>query len=264
MANEAKTNMQVTSGGMIWPLVLSAWLLIFTAVYIWWKTWNPKEVGDWEPGNFTAMLKFISIADMGQFVSGIAGALVFIWIIYTYRSQREELALQREEMQAQRKEFEKLAGEAHAQSLLLEQTAATNMRDAFIRSLDLREREMALIAGDLIRMTATQESHTTQLHRAWQGYERGDRHAFFRSLISQVIGGEHKDFMKRASNVVGARYWMEWLSESAQQIVSDAQQVDETLFALCTNTPWNRLALLYRSLLKEYPEPNGNTEKAPQ
>ena len=70
------------------------------------------------------MLKAVSIADVGQFVSGIAGALVFVWIIFTYSAQREELALQRVEMKAQREEFKKLAAEAHSQSGLQEQTAA--------------------------------------------------------------------------------------------------------------------------------------------
>jgi hypothetical protein len=70
------------------------------------------------------MLQAVSIADVGQFVSGIAGALVFIWIIFTYSAQREELALQRNEMAAQRKEFEKLAAEAQSQSGLQQQTAA--------------------------------------------------------------------------------------------------------------------------------------------
>jgi hypothetical protein len=51
-------------------------------------------------------------------------ALVFIWIIFTYYAQREELGLQRAEMAAQRKEFEKLAVEAHSQSGLQQQTAA--------------------------------------------------------------------------------------------------------------------------------------------
>lgn len=121
------------------------------------------------------MMKAISVADVGQFVSGIAGALVFIWIIFTYRAQREELALQREEMKAQRTEFEKLASEAHTQSQLLEATAATNRRDAFIRYLEFQERSMAQRAAELLRNSYPGQFRGAQDHpdlqRAWALYE---------------------------------------------------------------------------------------------
>jgi hypothetical protein len=91
--------------------------------YLWWKAWHPGSNG-WSAGGYVDMLQVVSIADVGQFVSGIAGALVFIWIIFTYHAQREELSMQREEMASQRREFEKLAEEAKSQSFLQEQTAA--------------------------------------------------------------------------------------------------------------------------------------------
>lgn len=126
MADEMPPNKRRWFESLWLPLLLSALLLGGSAYYLCWKAWHPAESGGggWPAGNFIAMLQAVSIADVGQFVSGIAGALVFIWIIFTYSAQRDELALQRGEMAAQRKEFEKLAGEAHSQSDLQAQTAA--------------------------------------------------------------------------------------------------------------------------------------------
>jgi hypothetical protein len=124
MADETPADARRWFESLWLPLFLSAFLLGGSAYYFCWKAWHPPKNDDWPAGNFVAMLKAVSIADVGQFVSGIAGALVFIWIIFTYWSQRQELALQRDEMAAQRNEFRKLADEAHSQSGLQQQTAA--------------------------------------------------------------------------------------------------------------------------------------------
>lgn len=250
MIEETKPNTAAKPDGMLWPLALSAALLSVTAVYIFWKVWNPKA-DEWMRGDFLGMMKFISIADVGQFVSGIAGALVFIWIIYTYRAQREELALQRDEMKAQRKEFEKLASEAHSQSQLLEQTAATNKRDTFIRYLELRERAMSLIAADLLRMTVTTGDHNAALDNAWRQYNNGDPYAFFRALTAQVVRGEHANFMMRVSNVMTARSWVAVLGNEAARILADAKEVDHEMYRLCFNAPWRSLGEVFQKLLKD-------------
>ena len=237
--------------GMYLPLVLTLLLLAGSAGYLGWKTWNPKDPADWIAGDFVAMMKAISLADVGQFVSGLAGALVFIWIIFTYSAQREELALQRAEMAAQRKEFEKLAGEAHNQGQLLEQTSVVTKRDAFIRYLELRERAMALVAADLLRMTATTPFHHSMVSKAWENYERGDTYAFFRTLTAQVVRGEHQNFMARVRNVMTALEWVAFLHFETKRILEDAKQIDDQMHRLCFNAPWRALGDVFGKLLEE-------------
>jgi len=57
------------------------------------------------PGTAVELLLRSTIADVGQFVSGIAGALAFLWIILAYRQQSRQLELQRRELQLQRREL---------------------------------------------------------------------------------------------------------------------------------------------------------------
>lgn len=235
--------------GLGWPLGLSAAILIASTSYLVWKLWHPNDSGEWAAGDALAMLKAVSLADAGQFLSGITGALVFVWIIFTYRAQREELALQRQEMQAQRREFEKLAGEARVQSKLLEQTAAMNKRDAFIRYLAMRERELAMGTADFLRSVSRDIVAVDQLERAWNEYEKGDHYVFFRTVMDRIVRGQHDAFMEVVEKVVGAEDTMRWLHEQAEVIVRSAKEVDEEMDRICRTAPWYRMALLFDFLL---------------
>lgn len=235
--------------GLGWPLSLSAAILITSTGYLMWKLWHPRESSDWAAGDAAAMVKAVSLADAGQFLSGVTGALVFIWIIFTYRAQREELAFQRQEMQAQRKEFEKLAGEAQAQSKLLEQTAAMNKRDAFIRYLAMRERELAMGTADFLRTVSRHIMALNQLERAWNEYEKGDHHVFFRTVMSRLVRGEHHAFLEEVRRTMGAEDTIEWLREQAEVIVDSAREVDVEMERICKATPWYRMALQFDQLL---------------
>jgi hypothetical protein len=236
------------------PLSLSALLLAGSAYYLYWKTWHPAESGVvWPAGNYVAMLKATSIADIGQFVSGIAGTLVFIWIIFTYSAQRDELALQREEMAAQRKEFEKLASEAHSQSGMLEQTAAVNKRDAFLRYLELRERQLAWDIFHILRAIASETQHHNRLDRAVTAYEKGDRDTFFMILASQMIQGNDVNFIRRVDNVMTGRMLLRKFVKDAQTLANDGKEADEKrVYDLCTNSHWFRTAELVASVLEKY------------
>lgn len=235
--------------GLWLPLGLSAAIILSSATYLAWKLWHPRD-SDWMAGDALAMLKAVSLADAGQFLSGVTGALVFVWIIFTYRAQREELALQRQEMQAQRKEFEKLAGEAQAQSKLLEQTAAMNKRDAFIRYLAMRERELALGTANFLRSISLDVGTVEHLDRAWNEFDRGDHHAFFRAAMGRIVRGQHDAFMESVKSVASAENAMEWLREQAEIIVRSAGEVDEEMERICRASPWHRMASLFGRLLE--------------
>lgn len=241
-------NERLSFEGLWWPLFLSAAIILSSFGYLVWKLWHPRE-GDWPAGDTLAMLKAVTLADAGQFLSGVTGALVFIWIIFTYRAQREELALQREEMKAQRKEFEKLAGEAHSQSQLLEQTAAMNKRDAFLRYLSMHERELAMATADFLRSVSSNIMEVGQISTAWENFEKGDHYAFYRLAMSRIVRGQHVSFMDTVNKVMGAGGAMRWLQQQAEAIVRDAEEVSEELALLCRSTPWFRMAQLFDSTL---------------
>ena len=250
MTEEANPEKRRWHEGMIWPLVLSVALIVSTAAYVWWKTYNPKG-DDWVPGSFWSMMKAISVADVGQFISGVAGALVFVWIVYTYAVQREELALQRDEMKAQRAEFNKMAAEQHTQSAILAENAVVTKRDAFIRYLELRERSMALDTAELIKLTVTAGEHSRGLERAWGDYSRGDAYAFFRAIFAQMLSGEGGDFMVRATRVRGGLELVHRLINEANRTIEGAKEIDDEMHRLCFNTPWNELAARFSRWLEE-------------
>ena len=85
-----------------------------------------------------------SLQDFGQWLSGVAGALAFIWLIVSYFQQGEELELQRKELTAtreqlalQKAEMVRLADEAAKQAKSIEATEQHARRDTFMRLFDL-------------------------------------------------------------------------------------------------------------------------------
>ena len=57
--------------------------------------------------------KISDAANIGDFLSGFAGALAFIWLIASFRQQKEELRLQRKELGMQRSALQLQAKELH-------------------------------------------------------------------------------------------------------------------------------------------------------
>ncbi|MDP1838418.1 MAG: hypothetical protein Q8N31_08065 [Reyranella sp.] len=90
-----------------------------------------------------------SLPDFGQWLSGVAGALAFIWLIVSYFQQGEELELQRKELAATREqlalqkvEMARLADEAAKQAKSIEATEQHARRDTFMGIQELLERQL--------------------------------------------------------------------------------------------------------------------------
>ena len=114
---------------------LTVVIIVGTVLYLHLKASMPPlvqaEGASATPGSIGALLLQEKVADIGQFVSGLAGAIAFIWLVAAYvqqsfqlSMQREELGLQRHELALQRAEFERLADEAKAQVDVLKQSSA--------------------------------------------------------------------------------------------------------------------------------------------
>lgn len=98
----------------------------------------------------------IGLQDFGQWLSGIAGALAFIWLIVSYFQQGEELELQREELAAtreqlalQKAEMARLADEAGRQAKSIEATELHARRDTFMRLFELGQAIQATLLRGL-------------------------------------------------------------------------------------------------------------------
>jgi hypothetical protein len=95
-----------------------------------------------------------SLQDFGQWLSGVAGALAFIWLIVSYFQQGEELELQRDELAAtreqlslQKDEMARLADQAENQAISIRATEQHARRDTYMRLFDLGQS----IQGTLVR-----------------------------------------------------------------------------------------------------------------
>lgn len=182
------------------------------------------------------------LADIGQLISGVAGAVAFIWIVLAYFQQSEELALQRRELRLQREEFQRLANESEAQGLVLKQTELSAKRDTFMRLLEVYERQLVTQASELGRLTSEGSLEQDNYAHAWAAYEQGDRDAHFRYVISLVIRGRHDLFRQRVDKLMGGMALLERFSTTAGIIVSEARSVDQKMVDLCKMTAWAFLA----------------------
>jgi hypothetical protein len=182
------------------------------------------------------------LADVGQLISGVAGAVAFIWIVLAYFQQSEELALQRRELRLQREEFQRLANETEAQGLVLKQTGLAAKRDTFMRLLEVYERQLVTQASEIGRLTSEGVSGRDNHAHAWAAYEQGDRDAHFRYVIGMVIRGNHDLFKQRVEKLMGGMALLERFSTTAGIIVSEAQSVDQKMADLCKMTAWAFLA----------------------
>lgn len=97
------------------------------------------------------------VADFGQWLSGVAGALALVWLVMGYLQQAEELKLQREELAAtreqlalQKNEMQRLANEAEKQSVALQADTKLVERDIAMKFAELVERSVEATAGLIV------------------------------------------------------------------------------------------------------------------
>ncbi len=240
-------------------LGLSAVVVVAVIAYL-----QLKAMTATPPQSIGQLLLAISVADMGQFISGVAGALAFLWLVLAYRQQnhqlemqQQELKLQRRELALQRAETKRLADEAQAQVEVLKQTRAGAARDAFVRALDLYERQLAQQAAFIYDLYIRQhDSHVAIEYRgAWAEYERGDRDVFFKRLIALVAKNQHDRFLRIIDKYVfgQGRDAMRKYCEMAAAAVVHAEQVDEAMVRVCKQSQWHLLALGYDQVLGGVP-----------
>lgn len=201
------------------------------------------------PGDVVSLLLNEKVADIGQFVSGLAGAIAFVWIVAAYlqqssqlKMQRQELMMQRRELELQRAETKRLADEANAQVAVLKQTSATARADAFTRMLELYERRLASEASEISRISITDMILRERHDNAWKAYERGDKDALIRNVMEQLARGAHKEFLQQIDRVAFGRGYLERFCTTARQAQIEAAAVDDKMAAFCKTASWAILA----------------------
>lgn len=111
----------------------------------------------------------VKLQDFGQWLSGVASALAFIWLIVSYFQQGEELELQRQELAAtreqlalQKAEMARLADEAARQAKSVEATEQHARGDTFMRLSELAQAIEATLLrsldASLFKSKANQEA----------------------------------------------------------------------------------------------------------
>jgi hypothetical protein len=240
---------------LVTGLALTVAVLVLTGLYLWIRADRPLSPGEAAPGTVGELLLRLSVADVGQFVSGIAALLAFLWLVLAclqqntqLRLQREELILQRNELVLQRQETQRLADEAREQLEVLRLTASVARREAFVRLLDLYERKLVQEASHISSITAIDPASTEQHQRAWIEYERGDRNAIFENLIRQLVRGQHTEFLRRIDQVVGGRAYLERFSATVGELLKRAAEVDDEMLALCRSSQWTDLSEAFNKL----------------
>jgi hypothetical protein len=226
-------------------------ILLLATLYLWLRAGRSLSPGEPAPGTVVELLLRLSVADVGQFVSGVAASLAFLWFVLAYlqqngqlRLQREELLLQRDELVLQRQATKRLADEAREQLEVLRQTAVVARREAFLRLFDLYERQLALEASQISSITAIDRASSENHQNAWREYERGNRNALFENLIRQLVRGEHREFLRRVAQVAGGQAFLERYSATVSQVLNEAALADESMVTLCRHSPWAYLAEL--------------------
>src|SRR5687768_2337231 len=98
------------SGRGFWiATLLTLGLLGVSFLYLGVKVTMPLSVAPEQssmpvPSGIVALLLNEKVADIGQFVSGLAGAIAFVWIVAAYVQQSSQLRMQRQELMMQRRE----------------------------------------------------------------------------------------------------------------------------------------------------------------
>ncbi len=245
----------MVSGRGFWiASLLTLAVLGISFVYLWVKATLPtpavsEQSSAAASGSILALLLNERVADIGQFVSGLAGAIAFIWIVAAYlqqssqlRMQRQELMMQRRELELQRGETKRLADEANAQVAVLKQTSTTARADAFTRMLELYERRLAAEASEISRISITDPILRENHENAWKAYERGDKDALIRNVMQQLARGAHKEFLQQVDRIAFGRNYLKRFCATARQAQAEAAAVDEKMEAFCKTASWAVLA----------------------
>ena len=61
-----------------------------------------KAMAATPPQSMGQLLLTISVADLGQFVSGVAGALAFLWLVLAYQQQNRQLQMQQQMLEREK------------------------------------------------------------------------------------------------------------------------------------------------------------------
>jgi hypothetical protein len=91
---------------------------------------------------------------IGDFVSGVAETLAFLWLVLGYFQQGTELRLQREQLALQKLELEKLANETKRQSSAVEANELHARRDTFLRIAEMIIEEQITLATRIVILMA--------------------------------------------------------------------------------------------------------------
>lgn len=226
--------------------------------YLWLKSWQPIEQHPIGAGDWLGYLLNEKIADVGQLISGIAGAIAFIWLVAAFLQQGSQLAMQREELKLtrrelalQRQETGRLADEAHAQARLLERSGATARAEAFSRMLEMYESRLAIQAAEICRLAISDVASSKDYEAAWLAYQRGDRDALIRNLSQHVVLGRHVDFLKRIDQYASGRGYLRKFCDTARLARDEAAKVDSQMEAFCASSSWAFLAECLEKMLVE-------------
>ncbi|MEK7995794.1 MAG: hypothetical protein AAB403_18505 [Planctomycetota bacterium] len=126
-------------------IFLTSIVVVMAYAHLYLKAVHDKDA----VGSVYKLLLNASVADFGQWLSGIAAALAFIWLIFAYFQQSEELSLQRVELSLQRAETKRLADEAGKQSIALQTSASMVERDIAMRLAEVVKKSVET-SGELI------------------------------------------------------------------------------------------------------------------
>lgn len=258
-----------SSTGMWVGIIITAITLAVTVWYLIERAERPL-IGkpDEVPGTTAELLLRSTIADIGQFVSGVAGTLAFLWIILTYRQQslqlelqRRELQLQRNELKLSREQLKRMADEAAHQVEELRLTRDAAARDAFIRAYDLYGRQLAHEAALLYKETMRGVGGlSTAYSGAWEEYQRGNVRVFFVRLLllleprdsdkHDVEKQQQREQRFLEAQVVTKYKHMFRYSDVARDVMKHASDIDGSMVALCRRTEWWELSERLERLIR--------------
>jgi hypothetical protein len=174
----------------------------------------------------------ISLENFGQWLSGVAGALAFIWLIVSYFQQGEELELQREELALTRAEMAKLALQAERQAetaseqqKIVANTELHQRRDTFGRMADMMVPELSAICMQLGAPFQSEDDRA----RIWQRVGAGDRLFPVRRLAGLVDSGVEQfrvNYIDSFDGIEAVAPRLERYCEVYEQLSSGAERAD--------------------------------------
>lgn len=174
-----------------------------------------------------------SLPDFGQWLSGVAGALAFVWLIVGYLQQGEELELQREELRLTREEMARLADQAEKQanSAVEQQKTIANTelhqrRDTFARMADLMLPELSAICLQFYSRFWNPES----IERLWARVGAGDKlypvQELARIIAAQRVDEFRSGYIDRNDGMAALAPKMNRFCEVFEQLIRGAHKAE--------------------------------------